>query len=98
MTIKDPNGKQLREHLLYLLNGGGAHARFDDVVKNMPEELRGAKPNGLPHTAWLSGTFSSSAATPNTRLPSGPRDIGRRRKVHRARPHGTEVFNNSARI
>ena len=53
MAIKDPNGKQLREHLLYLLNGGGAHTRFDDVAKNMPEELRGAKPNGLPHSAWM---------------------------------------------
>jgi len=53
MTIKDPNGKQLREHVLYLLNGGGAHARFDDVVKDMPEELCGVKPNGLPNTAWM---------------------------------------------
>jgi hypothetical protein len=50
---KDPNGKQLREHVLYLLNGGGAHARFDDVVKNIPEELCGAKPNGFPHSAWM---------------------------------------------
>jgi len=53
MAVKDPNSKQLREHLLYLLNGGGAHARFDDVVKDMPEELRGTKPDGLPHTAWM---------------------------------------------
>jgi hypothetical protein len=53
MTIPDPNGKQLREHVVYLLNGGGAHARFDDAIKNMPEELRGVKPNGLPHTAWM---------------------------------------------
>jgi hypothetical protein len=53
MAIKDPNGKQLREHLRYLLNGGGAHTRFDDVAKNMPEESRGAKPNGLPHSAWM---------------------------------------------
>jgi len=53
MAIQDPNSKQLREHLLYLLNGGGAHARFDDVVKNWPEDLRGVKPNGLPHTAWM---------------------------------------------
>ncbi|MGA8501837.1 MAG: DinB family protein [Candidatus Sulfotelmatobacter sp.] len=53
MATQDPNSKQLREHLLYLLNGGGAHARFDDVVKNWPEELRGTKPNGLPHTAWM---------------------------------------------
>lgn len=53
MAIKDSNGKQLREHVLYLLNGGGAHARFDEVVKDMPEEMRGAKPNGLPHSAWM---------------------------------------------
>jgi DinB superfamily len=53
MATQDPNSKQLREHLLYLLNGGGAHARFDDVVKNWPEDLRGTKPNGLPHSAWM---------------------------------------------
>ncbi len=53
MTIKDPHGSALREHVLYLLNGGGAHARFDDVVKDMPEALRGAKPNGLPHSPWM---------------------------------------------
>ena len=53
MAIKDPNSKRLREHLLYLLNGGGAHARFDDIVKDMPEKLRGVKPDGLPHSAWM---------------------------------------------
>ena len=53
MAIKDPNRKRLREHLLYLLNGGGAHARFDDIVKDMPEKLRGVKPDGLPHSAWM---------------------------------------------
>jgi hypothetical protein len=53
MATQYPNSKQLCEHLIYLLNGGGAHARFDDVVKNWPEDLRGAKPNGLPHTAWM---------------------------------------------
>ncbi len=53
MATQDPNSKQLREHLLYLLNGGGAHARFDDVAKNWPEDLRGTKPDGLPHTAWM---------------------------------------------
>jgi hypothetical protein len=53
MAIKDPNSTRLREHLLYLLNGGGAHARFDDIVKDMPEKLRGVKPDGLPHSAWM---------------------------------------------
>ena len=53
MAVKDPHDKQLREHVLYLLNGGGAHARFDDVVKDIPEKLRGAQPSGLPHSAWM---------------------------------------------
>jgi len=53
MPIKDLHGKQLREHVAYLLNGGGAHVRFDDVVKNMPEELRGVKPTRFPHSAWM---------------------------------------------
>lgn len=44
---------QLREHVIYLLKEGGAHAKFDDAVKNMPEKLRGVKPDGLPHSAWM---------------------------------------------
>jgi hypothetical protein len=44
---------QLREHVIYLLKEGGAHAKFDDAVKNMPENLRGVKPEGLPHSAWM---------------------------------------------
>jgi len=53
MATKDPHGKQLREHVLYLLDGGGAHARFNDAVKDLPEKLRGRKPDGLPHSAWM---------------------------------------------
>jgi hypothetical protein len=53
MPIKDPYSKQIREHVIYLLNGGGAHVRFDDVVKDLPEELRGVKPRGFPHSAWM---------------------------------------------
>lgn len=42
----------LREHLLYLLRGGGAHADFDTAVARFPAALRGVKPPGLPHSAW----------------------------------------------
>jgi hypothetical protein len=42
----------LREHLLYLLRGGGAHLDFDKAVAGLPTELRGAKVHGLPHTPW----------------------------------------------
>ena len=53
MATKDPHAKQLREHVLYLLDGGGAHARFNDAVKDMPERLRSVKPDRLPHSAWM---------------------------------------------
>jgi hypothetical protein len=43
---------ELREHLLYLLRGGGAHLNFEAAVAGLPAELRGAKPAGLPHTPW----------------------------------------------
>jgi hypothetical protein len=42
----------LREHLLYLLRGGGAHLAFDAAVADLPPEVRGAKPPGVPHTPW----------------------------------------------
>jgi hypothetical protein len=42
----------LREHLVELLNGGHAHIRFDDAVKDFPRELRGVRPDGCPHSAW----------------------------------------------
>jgi DinB superfamily len=43
----------LRQHLLDLLGGGGAHAKFDDVIDDFPPKLRGAKPAGLPHSPWM---------------------------------------------
>ena len=42
----------LREHLLYLLRGGGAHLHFDAAVAGLPPTLRGARPPGIPHTPW----------------------------------------------
>jgi hypothetical protein len=46
------NDKALREHLIYLLDGGGAHATFDTAVARFPSELRGKKAKGIPYTAW----------------------------------------------
>lgn len=45
-------GAALRQHVLYLLRGGGAHTSFEDAIKGLPARLRGAKPEGLPHTPW----------------------------------------------
>jgi hypothetical protein len=42
----------LREQLLYLLRGGGAHLDFDRAVADLAPELRGVRPGGLPHSPW----------------------------------------------
>ena len=42
----------LREHLLYLLRGGGAHLSFDAAVRGLPAALRGRRPRGASHTPW----------------------------------------------
>lgn len=46
------NAEALREHVLYLLRGGGAHLSFDDAIAHLPQEMRGAKAAGAPHTPW----------------------------------------------
>ncbi len=51
--MKSNPDKSLREHLTYLLKGGGAHAAFDDVIAKVPAKLRGVKPQGLPHSPWM---------------------------------------------
>jgi uncharacterized damage-inducible protein DinB len=43
---------RLREHLLELLKGGGAHLNFDKAIADLPAKLRGAKPAGVPHSPW----------------------------------------------
>lgn len=45
--------KIVREHVVFLLKGGGAHAKFDEVIENIPAKLRGQKAPGLPHTIWM---------------------------------------------
>lgn len=42
----------MREHVLYLLRGGGAHLNFDKAIADLPAALRGGKPAGQPHTPW----------------------------------------------
>jgi hypothetical protein len=45
--------QSLRKHLLDLLAGGGAHAKFEDVIKGLPPKLRGTKPAKFPHSPWM---------------------------------------------
>ena len=52
MNDKDQHSTALREHLLYLIRGGGAHLSFDDLVDEFPADLVGDKVDVLPYTAW----------------------------------------------
>lgn len=42
----------VREHLVNLLKGGGAHVHFMDALDGFPESKRGTFIEGLKHTAW----------------------------------------------
>jgi len=46
------HARALRDHLVYLLKGGGAHVHFTDAIEGFPETKRGAYVEGLPHTGW----------------------------------------------
>jgi hypothetical protein len=54
-TVKpsDLRDKHLRDHILYLLKGGGAHVSFDDAIGGWPVQLAGVKVANFPHTAWM---------------------------------------------
>jgi hypothetical protein len=45
--------QSLREQLLYLLRGGGAHADFDAALGDWPVQIAGVKVANFPHTAWM---------------------------------------------
>ena len=51
--MKPDHDGSLRRHLVELLKGGSAHARFEEVVAGIPAKLRGQKPAGLPHSPWM---------------------------------------------
>jgi len=46
------NDEAVRKHVLYLLQGGGAHLSFDDFVNSFPPDLCNRRIDGLPYTAW----------------------------------------------
>jgi len=44
--------QSLREHLLYLLQGGGAHLDFESAIADIPASMHGAQVSGSTHTLW----------------------------------------------
>lgn len=52
MTQSPNNDRALRDHVLYVLRGKGAHVTFEDFVADFPTDLCGQRIEGLPYTAW----------------------------------------------
>ena len=46
------NDKALRQHLLKLLEGKGAHVDFETAVKKASAAVRGKRPKGTAHSPW----------------------------------------------
>lgn len=42
----------VRQQLVALLTGSNAHHSFDDVIDELPADLRGIKPAQLPYSIW----------------------------------------------
>jgi hypothetical protein len=42
----------LRKHLRRLLDWEDAHVSFDKAIQDIPSDLRGVQPAGLPYSAW----------------------------------------------
>ena len=46
------NDKALRQQLVKLLEGGDAHATFDQAIADLPANLRGKRAPGAEHSPW----------------------------------------------
>ena len=44
--------KALRDHLVSLLSGRGAHVDWKVTFSGVPPKLRGVRPDGLPYSIW----------------------------------------------
>ena len=42
----------VRDHLLYLLRGGGAHVDFETLIGDFPPAIINGKVEGVPYTPW----------------------------------------------
>ena len=50
--MNDDDLKTLRKQLVSAISGGESHITFDKVLSDFPRAMRGAKPEGAPHSAW----------------------------------------------
>jgi DinB superfamily len=97
--MKNDHDSSLRQHLLELLKGGSAHARFEEAIAGIPAKLRGQKPAGLPHTPWMilehlriaQWDILEFSRNPKHKSPDWPKDYWPRREA----PPSTAAWNAS---
>lgn len=74
--------QSLRDHLRQLLDWGDAHADFDRVVADVPAQVQGVRPEGLPYSLWqllehmrlAQADILDFCRNPQYRQPSWPAD------------------------
>jgi DinB superfamily len=52
MMSDEDKDRVLREHVLYVLRGGGAHIKFGEAMEGFPAEFFNARADGVPYTPW----------------------------------------------
>jgi uncharacterized damage-inducible protein DinB len=52
MTTTAERPDPVRTHLAEALEWGSAHLTLEAVVEEWPDDLRGVRPEGMPHSAW----------------------------------------------
>jgi uncharacterized damage-inducible protein DinB len=43
---------RLRQHLINLMTARQAHVTLDDALRDLPAQLRGERPQGMPYSPW----------------------------------------------
>lgn len=52
MKSSDLRDQLLRDHVVALVGGRGAHEPVEKIVRAVPVAVRGKRPRGLPHSPW----------------------------------------------
>jgi len=52
MKSSDVRDRALRDQVVALVSGRGAHASVEKIVQGIPVAVRGKRPRGLPHSPW----------------------------------------------
>ncbi len=97
------NNAALRRELVALLDGGQAHLRFDDVVRDWPEAQRDVTPEGAAHSPWqvlehiriAQGDILEFSRDPHHRSPEWPSGYW---PAGSAPPHPHDWDRSAARI